>query len=414
MPTPGDDHGDASGEIESGGPHLEPRRGGGEADAARGYAPPSQDKHQAWRAIYLDYLSTVSGGGFIGAWWSAWLSREQRPPRRIFPEDEELGAQRRVDTAVLLGARGQKSAQPMSPDGSLSARRGDPIHFVRLFSNYLTPKTGIMSPDTWRLIAYFVRSLLCTWAALLPLLFAVVLLAQSLYLVEPHTRQAFLCPQSQVASEGPASPAFDQEKPNTPACQDSTGVRLLFLKTPALMAAAVGATLILLWLIESASSPKLATFAALVLAGAGWLLLGSGSRQGPGMGRAVPAAAGAALLVYAVRFIVPRMRGGGHSVNASDHRREGDDSLDQTVRHEAQRRRRSTVSSRPSRLSAATHLRSVVRRKPVRELPSLGIRERSAGIRRFYVERGRLRKHCCVVRWVSAHVRLGENWMRWG
>ena len=24
---------------------------------------------------YFDYLSTVSGGGFIGGWWSAWLTR---------------------------------------------------------------------------------------------------------------------------------------------------------------------------------------------------------------------------------------------------------------------------------------------------------------------------------------------------
>jgi hypothetical protein len=37
----------------------------------------------------FDYLSTVSGGGFIGAWWSAWLSRKRRFPRH-FPRPEEL------------------------------------------------------------------------------------------------------------------------------------------------------------------------------------------------------------------------------------------------------------------------------------------------------------------------------------
>src|SRR5690606_24264664 len=33
----------------------------------------------------VDYLSTVSGGGFTGGWWSAWLSRRGRGEREIFP-----------------------------------------------------------------------------------------------------------------------------------------------------------------------------------------------------------------------------------------------------------------------------------------------------------------------------------------
>ena len=87
-------------------------------------------------ALWLfDYLSTVSGGGFIGAWWSAWLSREKREPGDIFPPPEELEPQRRSDTAVLLSADDGRSPVPSIPDGSLIARRHDPIHFVRLFSN---------------------------------------------------------------------------------------------------------------------------------------------------------------------------------------------------------------------------------------------------------------------------------------
>src|SRR5664279_1754678 len=61
-------------------------------------------------ALWLfDYLSTVSGGGFIGAWWSAWLSREKRAPGDIFPAPEELEPQRRRDTAVLLDAGGGRT-----------------------------------------------------------------------------------------------------------------------------------------------------------------------------------------------------------------------------------------------------------------------------------------------------------------
>ena len=101
------------------------------------------------RALWLfDYLSTVSGGGFIGSWWSAWLSREPREPGDVFPPPEELEPQRRAKTAVLLDAKGNASPAPSLPDGSAIAHRRDPIHFVRLFSNYLTPKTGALSPDT--------------------------------------------------------------------------------------------------------------------------------------------------------------------------------------------------------------------------------------------------------------------------
>src|SRR2546423_7047896 len=28
----------------------------------------------------FDYLSTVSGGGYVGGWWSAWLARKQTVP----------------------------------------------------------------------------------------------------------------------------------------------------------------------------------------------------------------------------------------------------------------------------------------------------------------------------------------------
>src|SRR3954470_10163154 len=103
----------------------------------------------------FDYLSTVSGGGFIGAWWSAWLSRRKRTPGDVFPLGEELEPQRRSDTSVLHDAGGSTSPVPSVPDGTLIARRDDPIHFVRLFSNYLTPKTGAFSPDTWRMIAFY-------------------------------------------------------------------------------------------------------------------------------------------------------------------------------------------------------------------------------------------------------------------
>jgi predicted acylesterase/phospholipase RssA len=40
----------------------------------------------------FDYLSTVSGGGYVAGWWSAWLSRSERKRelhKKIFPPPEQ-------------------------------------------------------------------------------------------------------------------------------------------------------------------------------------------------------------------------------------------------------------------------------------------------------------------------------------
>ena len=73
----------------------------------------------------FDYLSTVSGGGFVGGWLMAWLARGK--DNVGFPDPE----------TVARGAR-------------TPFERIDPIHHLRRFSNYLTPRKGLLSADTWR------------------------------------------------------------------------------------------------------------------------------------------------------------------------------------------------------------------------------------------------------------------------
>jgi predicted acylesterase/phospholipase RssA len=140
----------------------------------------------------FDYLSTVSGGGFVGGWWSAWLSRKRRPPGSYFPAGEELEPHRRP--SILLRGAGETAA-PELPDGSMSARHDDPIHHLRLFANYLTPRMGALSADTWRAITFYVRNVSFTWLAFIPLLLAIVLFAQVVYLLDMGSAQEFLCPQ---------------------------------------------------------------------------------------------------------------------------------------------------------------------------------------------------------------------------
>jgi len=83
---------------------------------------------------HFDYLSTVSGGGYIGGWLLAWMKR-------------------RGVKDVRAGLRPEWERQP----GNSEAQE---IHFLRRFSNYLTPKLGWLGADMWTVIAIYVRNLI--------------------------------------------------------------------------------------------------------------------------------------------------------------------------------------------------------------------------------------------------------------
>jgi hypothetical protein len=91
------------------------------------------------------YLSTVSGGGYIGAWLSGWINRA----------DGGL-----TSVAVQLG-------QPR--DNSRPNPEPVEIQNLRSYSNYLSPRLGIFSADTWTLFATYIRNLLLTSLVMIPL-----------------------------------------------------------------------------------------------------------------------------------------------------------------------------------------------------------------------------------------------------
>jgi hypothetical protein len=152
----------------------------------------------------VDYLSTVSGGGFAGGWWSAWLSRvpfDFDPSidpldSRTFPRREQLEPsrypRRDVGKADSVAQRSEAGGDPI-PEGSLSVIEGDPIHHLRLFANYLTPRTGLLSGDTWRAVTVISRNLILTLLALVPVLFAAVMLAQLYFAASRTQGYAFVC-----------------------------------------------------------------------------------------------------------------------------------------------------------------------------------------------------------------------------
>ncbi len=131
----------------------------------------------------FDYISTVSGGGYCGGWWSAWLARASRPPGKdgFFPQDERIEPERH--TIRHAGAVAASSANQEYEDASDSAMSAgsDPIHHLRLFSIFLTPRKGLLSADTWRAIATIGRNLVLTWLILLPILLGAIMAGQAYF-----------------------------------------------------------------------------------------------------------------------------------------------------------------------------------------------------------------------------------------
>jgi len=87
----------------------------------------------------FDYLSTVSGGGYIGSWLAALTHRFlQALPDKSF---------RDVERALVPGKR--------EPGGREERTF---LRWLRLYSNYLTPHTGLLSGDTWAMIGTWLRN----------------------------------------------------------------------------------------------------------------------------------------------------------------------------------------------------------------------------------------------------------------
>jgi hypothetical protein len=91
----------------------------------------------------FDFLSTVSGGGFIGGWLQV-LIRE---------------------------AGGVANAED-----TLARPRSEALRRLRAYTNYLTPQTGPLSTDTWAGIVLYLRNLLINWAVFAPLFLLIALI----------------------------------------------------------------------------------------------------------------------------------------------------------------------------------------------------------------------------------------------
>src|SRR5262245_53148696 len=111
------------------------------------------------------YLSTVSGGGYIGSWLSAWINRAGL-------------------TSVIAQLAHQSEQTRPNPEAN-------EIQNLRSYSNYLSPRLGMFSADSWTLVGTYLRNLLLNWLVIIPLLAAFLALPwmfSSIVMMDPPLR----------------------------------------------------------------------------------------------------------------------------------------------------------------------------------------------------------------------------------
>jgi hypothetical protein len=104
----------------------------------------------------FEYLSTVSGGGFSGGWLTAWINRH---PKGLKGVVGELGKQDPIQPPVQ---------NPLEPEP-------EPLRWLRSYSNFLNPKLGLFSADTWTLVATILRNIFLNWLVFVPVVMAALM-----------------------------------------------------------------------------------------------------------------------------------------------------------------------------------------------------------------------------------------------
>jgi hypothetical protein len=110
----------------------------------------------------FDFLSTVSGGGYVGSWLSTWIHRH---PQGLPGVVNELSMRAQVE------ARGLTTKTEPAPA---------PVRFLRDYSHFLNPKSGLFTADTWTWAGIYLRNLTLNWLVIIPFLL-LVLSAPRLY-----------------------------------------------------------------------------------------------------------------------------------------------------------------------------------------------------------------------------------------
>lgn len=111
------------------------------------------------------YLSSVSGGGYINSWLQRWMYNSRQAQL----------------AEAIAAALANRPPPPYEPPAQIVAAQlrddNEPFEIkqLRQNSNFITPRIGLASNDTWTTIAMSLRNILTNWLVFGPLLLLVAL-----------------------------------------------------------------------------------------------------------------------------------------------------------------------------------------------------------------------------------------------
>ena len=116
----------------------------------------------------FDYLSTVSGGGYVGSWLAALTRRMTQTANVPFAEVERRLAPKKYEI-------GSTVEPPF-------------LKWLRNYGNYLTPRVGLFSGDTWAAVGTWLRNVIVNLVVFILFGVGVLLFGHGLLLARARPR----------------------------------------------------------------------------------------------------------------------------------------------------------------------------------------------------------------------------------
>ncbi len=99
---------------------------------------------------HVDYLSTVSGGGYVGGWYSAWM----------YHNNSQTRGSRTTNPTKGTKQSGRKDLPGYDDRGEWIRDETDEIRHLRSFSRFLVPRVGIFEVELWYAIVTILSGVL--------------------------------------------------------------------------------------------------------------------------------------------------------------------------------------------------------------------------------------------------------------
>jgi hypothetical protein len=121
----------------------------------------------------FDYLSSVSGGGYLNSFLQRWIVGDKPPPGMDAGSAAPVTSKKPPPTS--------EEAVERALADSLSGAEAPQVTRLREGANFITPRLGALSVDSWTAVATAVRNLLVNWTMFLPLFLIVAGIPQIVF-----------------------------------------------------------------------------------------------------------------------------------------------------------------------------------------------------------------------------------------